>query len=217
MKKKRVALLLVCLALCLGGCGKEKRTYKNAEELLEESSFAQAEELFSTLGDFDDAAEKTRECKYQLAILCAEADEPDYAEAVRLFAEIGAYKDAIARKTALQEQFFFKEYGYRIPGMECVVSDAHPSEKSGKDQIGSFHRYTYTWRISDNNDARERSDQFIKWLAYLDGVVGVKTEQYLNGAYFLCVDGERLGIVSSQKSDDSVGVTVDLYDAPMEP
>ncbi len=214
MKRIGIVLLPLCLILCLGGCGKEKKTYRKAERLLESSSFAQAEALFSSLDEYEDAADKTRECKYLLAKNYMNADTPDYAEAVRLLEELGAYKDAIALKQTLREKYFFPGNGYRIPCMECVVPDARRTDARGKDEIGSYCRYTYTWNVAGDADEQARAAQFMEWLSYVDGVEGLNTEPYRNGSYFLCVDGERLGLVSSQKSGASVGVSVVLYDEP---
>lgn len=216
MKKIAIVLVPLCLLVCLGGCGTKRGTYHRAEKLLESASFAQAEALFSSLGDYGDAAEKSRECKYQLAKIYMDAEKPDYAQALRLLKEIGAYKDAIALKTDLQQKYFFPEHGYRIPRMECVVADARCADEDGKDESGSFHRYTYTWKVKNYGTASEISDRFVQWLDYIDSVPDLKTEPYLNGAYFLCADGERIGVVSTQKSDETVGVSVKMYDAPIE-
>lgn len=216
MKKIGIVLLSLCLLLCSGGCGREQKTYRKAERQMASASYAGAADLFSSLGDYRDAAEKTRECKYRLAKTLAQPDAPDYAEAVRLLDEIGAYKDAIALKNTLRETYFFPEHGYRIPCLECVAADAHRTSDSGKDEIGAFRRYTYTWPVSDDADAQTLTAQFVQWLSYVDGVDGLDTEPYRNGAFFLCVDGDPLGVVSSQKTGVSVSITVILYEEPLE-
>lgn len=216
MKKTGIALALAaCLLIFSAGCGKTK-DYKDAEELLEASSFAQAEDLFSSLGDYRDAADKLRECKYLLVKDCLQAAPPDVAQAVRLLEELGAYKDAIALKKELQETYFFAEYGYRIPAMECIVPDAKRADERGKDETGAYHRYTYTWRISDIHAAMELSDRFVEWIDCINGVDGVDAQPYRGGAYYISVDDVPFGLVSSHKTDKSVSVTAVLYDEPME-
>lgn len=215
MKKCAVVIVTLCLLLCLGGCGKGG-LYKKAEKLLEESSFSQAQEMFSMLGDYDDAAERSHESQYLHVKSLLEADNPDYAQAVRLLREIGAYKDALALKAELQEKYYFAEYGYRIPALECIVPDTKRTEERGKDDAGAYHRYTYTWRVSDMAAARELSDRFMKWIDCIHDEDGVDAQPYRGGAYFISVDDVPYGLVSSHKTDNTVSVTAMLYDEPME-
>ena len=215
MKKIGIILLPLCLLVCLGGCGTKKNTYREAQELLEGSSYVQAEELFSTLGDYEDAAKQSRECKYLLAKSLIDADEPDYVQAVRLLDEIGGYKDAIALKTELQDLYFFPEYGYRVPGMECVASDAQRTDERGNDENGAFHRYTYSWAVAGYDTAGEVSDLFVKWLDCIGSASGLETQPHRNGAFILYLDDDPFGILSTQKSDTTLSVSAVLYDEPI--
>ena len=217
MKKTGIALALVlCLLFCFAGCGKKKGDYDRAQELLAASSFAQAEELYASLGDYADAADKLRECKYLLAQDCAQAQPPDVLQAVRLFAELGGYRDAAQKKAALQEEYFFAQYAYRIPAPNCIMTGADRTEDDGTDANGAYHRHIYAWEISGFSDTRALSDRFVQWIAYLDDADGVTTQPYQNGTYFLCLDDAPIGMISSQKDDNAVRVTVVLYDEPME-
>lgn len=217
MKKTGIALaLLLCLLLAAAGCGKKKGAYDRAEDLLEASSFSQAEDLFSTLGDFKDAAEKQRECKYLLALSCAQAQPPDVVQAVRLLEELGGYRDAVSLKESLQKQYYFPEYGYRIPSPACIMTDAKQTESRGKDKTGAFRRCDFDWSLSVRLSAAELSDRFMQWIECLDGVDGVEARRSLGGTFILFVDDQPFGTVSTKKTDTTVIVSVVLYDEPME-
>lgn len=98
MEKKLCRFLALVLALAvvfsLTGCA--SGDYKKAVSAFERGDYAEAGEMFRTLGDYEDSAKKLTECDYQMA-LAALYDEK-YEEAAAAFGQLGDYKDSEKRR-----------------------------------------------------------------------------------------------------------------------
>ena len=90
MKRFIVLFSAVILCLTLAGCSGSQ--YKKATELYEQGNYAEAGEIFSKLGNYEDSADKANECKYQEA--SALLQNSDYDAAKALFSALGDYGDS---------------------------------------------------------------------------------------------------------------------------
>lgn len=90
MKRFIVLFSAVILCLTLAGCSGSQ--YKKATELYEQGNYAEAGEIFSKLGNYEDSADKANECKYQEA--SALLQNSDYDAAKELFSALGDYGDS---------------------------------------------------------------------------------------------------------------------------
>ena len=90
MKRFIVLLSAVILCLTLAGCSGSQ--YKKPTELYEQGNYAEAGEIFSKLGNYEDSADKANECKYQEA--SALLQNSDYDAAKELFSALGDYGDS---------------------------------------------------------------------------------------------------------------------------
>ena len=90
MKRFIVLFSAVILCLTLAGCSGSQ--YKKATELYEQGNYAEAGEIFSKLGNYEDSADKANECKYQEA--SAFLQNSDYDAAKELFSALGDYGDS---------------------------------------------------------------------------------------------------------------------------
>lgn len=89
---KRFIVLLSAMILCLTLAGCSGSQYKKATELYEQGNYAEAGEIFSKLGNYEDSADKANECKYQEA--SALLQNSDYDAAKELFSALGDYGDS---------------------------------------------------------------------------------------------------------------------------
>ena len=78
------------MVLCLCGC--DSSDYKKAVSLMESGDYAEAEQIFSELGDYENSAEMLTECRYAQALELFEQGE--YKQAYPMFRELGDYKDS---------------------------------------------------------------------------------------------------------------------------
>lgn len=92
MKKKmmRLTCVLMMLALLLTAC--DSSDYKKAMGLYEAGSYSEACEIFTQLGDYENAPEMVTACRYALAMEAY--DSADYDQAGKLFAELGDYQNS---------------------------------------------------------------------------------------------------------------------------
>lgn len=95
--------------------------YKEAEELYAVGNFKAAAEAFEALGDYEDAADKAKACRYEIAADTFEAE--DFAGAEILFEALGDYKDSAemaqncAREIGMREN---ADYAF-LAELEAVV------------------------------------------------------------------------------------------------
>lgn len=103
-KKKHIGLIvfLLIIAAVLAFSGIKyipgiisEVKYKSAAALLEDGSYAKAEEAFKALGGYKDSEDKAKESVYLSADSLCKSD--DHNAAAELFASLGEYKDAVTR------------------------------------------------------------------------------------------------------------------------
>ncbi len=127
--------------------------YEKAATLATEKKYAEAAEVFAELGDYEDAEEKTLECRYNNA--CALEAEKKYAEAKAIFAGLGDYEDSAAKKNS------------------CIYNEALLILDEGK-----FDEAT---EIFENLDGYADSTTMIKECSYKKAVSLINSKDY-NGA-----------------------------------
>lgn len=89
---KKFAALLLCLLFALTLCACDSQDYKKATSLMQSGDYASAKVIFDKLGDYEDAAQKSKRCTYNMAMLAY--NEGSYEEAYNLFAALGTYEDS---------------------------------------------------------------------------------------------------------------------------
>ena len=89
---RRAAALPLLLAMLLSLSGCASGDYRRAERLYAAGSYESAAEMFDSLRDYKDSAERADECRYRLALDAMDAR--DYAAAAELLETLGTYKDA---------------------------------------------------------------------------------------------------------------------------
>lgn len=103
-KKKHIGLIvfLLIIAAVLAFSGIKyipgiisEVKYKSATTLLEDGSYAKAEEAFKALGEYKDSEDKAKESVYLSADSLCKSD--DHNAAAEIFASLGEYKDAVTR------------------------------------------------------------------------------------------------------------------------
>lgn len=97
-KSKNYLLCAAALTaiMLLSGCNSSD--YKTASDYLEEGKYAQAREIFVSLGDYKDSAEKVRACDYGIAdALLAQGS---YEEAIAAFGALNGYSDSTEKAFA---------------------------------------------------------------------------------------------------------------------
>ena len=88
-----VAVAIIAVAVYL--LTADGRAYSRAVELQAAGSYDEALAVYQTIPDYEDAAERIRECSYQMAL--AREAAGNYAEAQALYAWLGDYLDAAER------------------------------------------------------------------------------------------------------------------------
>lgn len=109
---------------------------------------------------------------------------------------------------SIPDKTYYAQYDRRILALECVIPDAACTEEDGADENGAYHSYTYVWR---DPDVPVLSEKFAAWIAVLNGTDGVETEPYRNGTYFIVIDGDRVGLAGSSRTDDEVRIYIRFY------
>ena len=90
--KKLTALFLILCLLIASGCSASSKEYSQAQALMNSGDLSGAEAAFLQLGEYKDAPEKAKECRYRIAVLLMQNE--DYAAAADSFSLLGTYKDA---------------------------------------------------------------------------------------------------------------------------
>lgn len=66
---KRIIIGIILISLCLGLTGCKSSDYDLAMELLDQGNYLEAEEIFDSLGDYEDSVQRVKECKYNRALV----------------------------------------------------------------------------------------------------------------------------------------------------
>ena len=91
---KKILAILLSLALLLPLCACSGSDYKKAEELLAQGRYEEAEAAFLALGDYQDSAERAKDCRYQQGLsLMAEGRYEEATELFKALAEATAVDD----------------------------------------------------------------------------------------------------------------------------
>lgn len=90
MKKIMSVLLVVAMCLALVACNSSD--YKKAEELYAAGDYATALEIYTALGEYEDAQSKAQKCKYEIANTYFE--KADYKAALEIYTTLDEYGDA---------------------------------------------------------------------------------------------------------------------------
>lgn len=89
---KRIVALLMIAAMLLALTGCKSFDYKKAMELYENEDFQEAEEIFASLGDYEDSQEMVLASRYGYALVLV--DDGEFEEAVAIFEDLEEYEDS---------------------------------------------------------------------------------------------------------------------------
>ena len=94
MKRIIYIIFVLLLAFSLCGCSiiNNIQNYKAAEELYAAGNLESAADIYETLGEYKDSADKALVCRYEMA--CTAFEKEEYKEAGELFGALGDYKDS---------------------------------------------------------------------------------------------------------------------------
>lgn len=145
MKRFIVLLSAVILCLILAGCSGSQ--YKKATELYEQGSYAEAGEIFSKLGNYEDSADKANECKYQEA--SALLQNSDYDAAKELFSALGDYGDSA-------DKVKFCDYK---KAAKLLADDDYDAAKAIFSTLGSYENSADQVKECDYQKAEELFNQ----------------------------------------------------------
>ena len=105
--KKRILTLLLAL-LCISLCACDSSDFGKAEKLFAQGDYQGAKEIYSTLGDYRDSADKVMECDYQIALRLFQ--EKDWEPALPALTALGEYKDALEKANECRYQIGKQAY-----------------------------------------------------------------------------------------------------------
>lgn len=145
MKRFIVLLSAVILCLILAGCSGSQ--YKKATELYEQGNYAEAGEIFSKLGNYEDSADKANECKYQEA--SALLQNSDYDAAKELFSALGDYGDSA-------DKVKFCDYK---KAAKLLADDDYDAAKAIFSTLGSYENSADQVKECDYQKAEELFNQ----------------------------------------------------------
>ncbi len=117
IKKLFSIILVFAFLITLTGC--RSSDYESALNLMEEQEWTQARELFISLGDYKDSAERITECDYNIALDAMQ--DGDYAEASERFEALGDYKDSSELFTECSYQNGLGLYESGDFGKACLI------------------------------------------------------------------------------------------------
>ncbi len=146
MKRRMIVVLLTTLCLSLSALAEEQEAeYKKAEKVLQSGDYAQAYDMWSALGGYQDSASRAAEIVgpafYAKGLKAAQ--EGDYREAFGFFSGLGDYEDS-ARKAEIFGTALYAEktkpLGEKLFGFRL----------GGKWGIGNWEKNTVTSAIWDD-------------------------------------------------------------------
>ena len=92
MAHRRMAALVLCVAVALSLSGCRQRDYNAAISLTQFDEWASAREIFVELGNYRRAPDRVKQCDYHFAEVALE--EKRYDDAVAMFEALGDYQDS---------------------------------------------------------------------------------------------------------------------------
>lgn len=93
---KRVLAVVLVLAMCVSLAGCSAVDYVKASKLYKDGEYAQAWELYASLGDFSDSVKMAEICRQKADYIAAEAllAQQEYEQALPLYEGLGMYSDS---------------------------------------------------------------------------------------------------------------------------
>ena len=183
-KKKKKGLIIgiviafVVIASSIGGIiyynkvVKPKNMYKEADSLLEDKKYAEAQEKFRELGDYKDSAEKIIECDYASAS-DALANE-DYDSAKKEFEKIADYKDSadLAKECDYQKALDYYDAGdYKnAVGIFCNIFDYSDTKQ-------------YVYNVYSKLAGQDYIDKYTKGVEHLSKYIESQSRSLMTYVY----------------------------------
>ena len=130
MKKFTAVLLIVASLFCLTAC--DSQDYEKANALFSQGKYDEAKAIYVELGDYEDSAEKVKECDYAKACQLMEQEEP--GQAAERFEALGAYKDSAEKLAQCQLQQIDQliQGTWKNTGMTVATMDQYFTFKDGR-------------------------------------------------------------------------------------
>lgn len=188
MKRFIVLFSAVILCLTLAGCSGSQ--YKKATELYEQGNYAEAGEIFSKLGNYEDSADKANECKYQEA--SALLQNSDYDAAKALFSALGDYGDSA-------DKVKFCDYK---KAEKLLADDDYDAAKAIFSALGSYENSADQVKECDYEKAEElfNQEKYEEALKIYETISEYKTSK------------ERIITINSKFLYETYGDIIDLLD-----
>ena len=178
--KRIVALILVAVMLLsiLTGC--DSADYKTATELYAGGNYAEAAQMFESLGDYKDSADQARICRYAYAKELFQAGE--FTQAAEVFAMLGDYQDSAA---------MIKECGYR--NAEVLLSAGSYAE--------AIAAYEALGNYKDSADRIAAAKRELMYITYPDVIAALS-----EGVWFCeSSDANAVKILTFTRENATVG------------
>lgn len=225
MKKIFACVLVLALALSLAGCA--SGDYKKAQELFDQGDYEAASRIYSSLEDYQDSAEKLKECRYQQA--CAALEQGQYERAVLLFQQLGEYQDS--QDKILESQYreavsLFEEGDYEVAQWRFEALGDYEDSADRLEQCRSelaMAALVGTW--TGTADAVQFITESTPEMAgYLEAApIAITLELTADGAYTISTDGTTMipdfkNAMRGYMEDLCVeeGITVAIFEEEMQ-
>ena len=88
---KKILSFAMVLVMLLALCGCDKLDYNKAMKAYDNGEYAEARDLFSELGDYEDSAKMVKDCDYRIAKRAM--DNEDYEAALKTFEKLDKFLD----------------------------------------------------------------------------------------------------------------------------
>lgn len=89
---KKFCSFAMVLVMLLALCGCDKLDYNKAMKAYDNGEYAEARDLFTELGDYEDSAKMAKDCDYRIAKKAL--DQEDFETALELFEKLDDYKES---------------------------------------------------------------------------------------------------------------------------
>ena len=128
MKRLLAAGLLLCWMVSMTGCA--LLDYQKANTLYEEGEYAQAKELYASLGDFADSADMLLICETRADYAQAQAlyAAGNYAQALAIYRELDMYADSPRKAVMCQYEL----------GKTCMAAENYQEAITWLEPLGNY-------------------------------------------------------------------------------